>query len=129
MATFQKLQHPPFMPRLPAWPEIRESDVPAMGRGFEMESNRFQGGGGWERRRVQQGIVQGIKQQGGHADVCQMGQGRGPGPVVFGSGEAVERGGDVFVEIADGPDFCQAGGIDRSGELPGFGSGFGEEGF
>ena len=129
MAAFQKLQGPPFMPQLPALPEIREANMPAVHRGFEMEFSRFQGRGGGKRGLVQQWIVQGIEQQGRHPDFCQMRQGRGPGPVVFGSGEAVERGGDVFVEIADGADSGQAGGIDRSGKLPGFGSSFGEEGF
>ena len=49
-------------------------------------------------------------------------------PVVFGAGEAVEWGGDEVVEVVDGADGEEAGGVERAGELAGFGEGFGDEG-
>ena len=97
----------------------------AVGWRFEMKIRIPQGCGSGKGRLVQQGIVHGIHQQAGHSNVGQVGQGGGAGPVIFSSVEAVERGGDVFVEVADGADFGKFSYVDGTRELPGFSGGFG----
>ena len=63
------------MPRVPAWPEIREADMSAVGRGFEVKIMIFQSRGSGKRWLVQQGTVHGIEQQGRHADAPLLGSG------------------------------------------------------
>ena len=67
-----------------------------------------------------EGVVEGVEDQGGDVDTAEDAGGGGAVVVVVRAGEAGVEGGDAVVELAQGADIVGAGGVKGAGEEGGF---------
>lgn len=124
----EEVEDAAVVPALPALCGVWEADVAAEAGGFHVEERVWGGDGIGEGRGGEERVVEGVEEEGGDGEVGEEREGGGALPVVFGAGEAVEWSGDAVVEVVDGADGAEVGGVERAGELAGFGEGFGDEG-
>ena len=97
-----------------------KSNMPPMGWGLKIKIGALIGDLAREALIRKEGIIESLDHQGGGCDGWEVGFATGPGPIVAGIAEAVERGGEEIIKLGEGFDFSDSGEIESVGEGPVF---------